>query len=770
MRKSRLRTKPTFTPVKSGNLFTNALSNSVLQFLQYIFPIVALPYLGNVVGPKFFGIVNFLGIIVGYFSLMVTYGFDVSATREIARHSGNQEKIHEVFNRVISARLALFLAATLIFAVLHYALPELNHHTRAAYSSFLLVFGWVLMPNWYFQGLQKMDRIVPIHFVIKLGFVALLFVLISRPEHYYRYPLILSLSTVSVGVLTFFLAVVRDRIPFRIKWDRPTWELLWNERYLFITSIINNTYQTSTIILLGLFLTFEEVGLFSLGWRLMNISQALIGIPLVFAMLPHSTVGFQKSRAEGLQRVSRNLSVSVLALAVAGGFMFIVSPWLVHKLFGSEYEASLGIFHALLIVPFLTGISATLSNQILLNNGKDRTVLWITAVGAVVSITLNIALLPFWGMTGSAIAIITTEAVTLYLFWLTCQRAGFPLNFNWFSPAEIASAVRLLWADFGNRNRGDFPVLTSESPISLVVPTFNRPNVWPPLIDSINNLDLLPTHLIVIDQSTDLNSRAEVKTMLQNLDRRVKLTYVEMDVQNRCVAKQTGFSSAPDGLVVVTDDDVTLPRDFFSYFHQFLTEFPDRILTPRILEPGQIDTHTRNVQRFTWYGHFFNNSHTLASVDGLNCYSGGAFGFIKSERNRTFTYEPAYIGMGIHEETDFARQFLRAGYSISFRSNITVMHYPQRNGNAFFKDQDPFPWYADSFFNFGMYHRKFGMTSIFALRIPYMVFFGLYVGLVKYPGKRSLTKGLSLASQFINGYRAWPRVNTERAALFAKRN
>lgn len=755
--------------MKTGNLFTNALSNSVLQFLQYIFPIVALPYLGNVVGPKFFGIVNFLGIIVGYFSLMVTYGFDVSATREIARHSGDQAKIHEVFNRVISARLALFIAATLIFATLHYFLPELNHHTRAAYSSFLLVFGWVLMPNWYFQGMQKMDRIVPIHFVIKLGFVALLFVFISEPEHYYRYPLILSLSTVTVGLLTFLLAVFRDRIPFRIKWDRPTWALLWKERYLFVTSIINNTYQTSTIILLGFFLTFEEVGLFSLGWRLMNISQALIGIPLVFAMLPHATVGFQKSHSEGLERVSRNLSVSVLALGMAGAFMYLVSPWLVHRLFGTDYEASLDIFHALLVVPFLTGISATLSNQILLNNGKDRMVLWITAAGAVLSITLNSVLLPIWGMTGSAVAIIATESLTLYLFWLTCQRAGYPLSFRWFSPAEIASAVRLLWADFANRNRAEFTPLTPDSPITLVVPTFNRPNVWPPLIESINKLDLLPTHLVVIDQSTDLQARVQVKEMLANLDPSVSVKYLEMDVQNRCIAKQTGFNAALDGLVVVTDDDVTLPAPFFSYYVSFLSEFPDRILTPRILEPGQAETQTRNVQRFTWYGHFFNNSHTVAAVDGLNCYSGGAFGFIKSDRNRAFTYEPAYIGMGIHEETDFARQFLRAGYSISFRSDITVMHYPQRNGNAFFKDRDPFPWYADSFFNFGMYHRKFKMLGIFALRVPYMSSFGLYVGLVKYPGRRSLATGLYLASQFIKGYQAWPKMKAEQSAFFTSK-
>ena len=753
--------------MKSGTLFTNALSNSILQFLQYIFPIVALPYLGNVVGPKFFGIVNFLGIIVGYFSLMVTYGFDISATREIARHSGDRAKINELFNRVISARLALFIVATLIFSALHYFVPEINHHTRAAYSSFLLVFGWVLMPNWYFQGLQKMDRIVPIHFVIKLSFVALLFFVIKDPEHYYRYPLILSLSTIAVGLFTFLVAVIRDRIPFRIKWDRPTWELLWKERFLFTTSIINNTYQTSTIIILGLYLTFEEVGLFSLGWRLMNISQALIGIPLVFAMLPHATVGFQKSKAEGLQRVNRNLSVSVLALGLSGVFMYVVSPWLVTGLFGSAYNASLGLFHTLLIVPFLTGISATLSNQILLNNGKDQSVLWITALGALISITLNLVLLPIWGMTGSAIAIILTEFATLILFWYTCRRAGFAINLNWFSPAEVSSSVRLLWADFINRKREEFPAFKTSDPITLVVPTFNRPNVWPPLIKSLNQLDLLPTNLIVIDQSTDQNARDQVKEYLKQVNPAIDVQYVGMDVQNRCVAKQTGFSLAANGIVTVTDDDVTLPGDFFKFFVQFLSEFPDRVLTPRILEPGQLETTTRNVQRFTWYGHFYNNSHTWSSTDGLNCYSGGAFGFIKSERNAHFQYEPAYIGMGIHEETDFARQFLRAGYSISFRSDITVMHYPQRNGNAFFKDRDPFPWYADSFFNFGMYHRKFGMRGNFILRVPYMTFFGLYVGLIKYPKSRSLLKARHLAFQFVRGYLDWPKVQKTDSQNFS---
>ena len=96
------------------------------------------------------------------------------------------------------------------------------------------------------------------------------------------------------------------------------------------------------------------------------------------------------------------------------------------------------------------------------------------------------------------------------------------------------------------------------------------------------------------------------------------------------------------------------------------------------------------------------------------------------------------------------------------------MHFPQGNGNAFFKGKDPFPWYADSFFNFGMYHRKFGMTAIFLLRLPYMAFFGMYVGLFKYSGRQSLATAWHLATQFIRGYRHWPKIAVQAQAESAK--
>ena len=62
---------------------SNVISNGVLQFLNYAFPIITLPFVGRVIGTEEFGVINFYSVLVGYFTLFVIYGFDASATRKV---------------------------------------------------------------------------------------------------------------------------------------------------------------------------------------------------------------------------------------------------------------------------------------------------------------------------------------------------------------------------------------------------------------------------------------------------------------------------------------------------------------------------------------------------------------------------------------------------------------------------------------------------------------------------------------------------------------
>jgi len=87
----------------------NFFSLSSLQGVNYILPLIVLPYLIRVLGPEKIGLIAFAQSFVQYFVILTDYGFNLSATRQIALYRERKEQLHQIFTSVLAVKLILVI-------------------------------------------------------------------------------------------------------------------------------------------------------------------------------------------------------------------------------------------------------------------------------------------------------------------------------------------------------------------------------------------------------------------------------------------------------------------------------------------------------------------------------------------------------------------------------------------------------------------------------------------------------------------------------------
>ncbi len=88
-------------------LMENFFSIFSFQMMEYVFPLITLPYLVRVLGPNKFGLIAFANAIIQYFAIVTDYGFNLSATRDISINRENFKRIAEIFNSVMVVKFIL---------------------------------------------------------------------------------------------------------------------------------------------------------------------------------------------------------------------------------------------------------------------------------------------------------------------------------------------------------------------------------------------------------------------------------------------------------------------------------------------------------------------------------------------------------------------------------------------------------------------------------------------------------------------------------------
>lgn len=338
---------------------------SVLEILKMVMPFVALPYLISTVGTEKYGLVVFAQAIISYFIIIVNFGLDVSAVRNVSINRNNQSKLEEVVSSVLIIKTLLFILSFLILLVLLFAVKQFRENYVLFLLCFLSCLSEILFPVWFYQGVEKMRYITLIRFTSILFYTVTVFIFIKGASDYLLIPLLQSLGWILSGVVSFFMLIKVEKLSLFIPTYTAVKKIFVESIPFFVSriSIVINNNMAKTIC--GIFFSMHEVAAFDLAQKI--ASTALVPLQMLNqALFPHIAKTMDKAFVNRCFR----LVLGVTLVIVAG--VYVLAPLGVHILSDGKLPNAVVILRVLCLFIFSGGITLYTGSPVLVSFGYGK--------------------------------------------------------------------------------------------------------------------------------------------------------------------------------------------------------------------------------------------------------------------------------------------------------------------------------------------------------------------------------------------------------------
>ena len=390
-------------------LYKNIVSLGVLQVANYLIPFLVLPVITRILGASLFGSVSYAQNIVTYLTLLVNYGFEYSATRQISIAREDKPRVDALFWSVIGAKSVLLLLSFGVLAVLPLFVERVACDPKLYVYTALTNIGIVFFPTWYLQGIQQMDKMAWANFFIKLLGAVLVLTLVREASAYRLYPLLMSLASIAVGIGAL-IYVIRHYGISRPVFNRQVMrEVMHAGAPIFLNNLFVSLYTTANMTILGIYAADDVIGYFSGAQRLILALNMVVVLPVSMAAYPEISRRFVASEQEGIRFLKKVLLWAGAASAVVSLLTFAFAPLAIRIMYGADFDPSIALLRWLAPIPFLVMVATLLTVQGLYGMGLQKWAPMVGLVLAVCCVGMNLWLLPRIGVKGVCISWIVAE-------------------------------------------------------------------------------------------------------------------------------------------------------------------------------------------------------------------------------------------------------------------------------------------------------------------------------------------------------------------------
>lgn len=409
----------------------NFLFLAFIQSSNVLISIISMPLLIQSIGVDQFGLVNLALSVIVLLNILVVFGYNLTAPREVALNSGDKTALSHIVSNVFSAKFLLACIASLIILVGAFGFGLFQEYRTILVFSLLLLFSEASLPLWFFQGMEKMKLVSIANVFSKLLFLMGIVLFIHSPEQSKWVNFMLGFLGVGINLaLLGYIHIFLD-----IRFYRPEFSAIWKSLkdnvLLFFSSFASFISINGGLIILSFFSGAETLGMYSLAERVIMVLRLFPAL-IVQAIFPNAA----KLYAEDQPKFFRFLKGVYIRVLIFGAFIaggaYFAAPWIILVLSKSELKESVVFLQLLSAVPFLACLNIGNITIMLVSDLKELLfkASWMMCVYMVV---VSAFLTSQMGGIGLCIGIISTEIIVFFICLVLLYRHNRTLFHGFYS-------------------------------------------------------------------------------------------------------------------------------------------------------------------------------------------------------------------------------------------------------------------------------------------------------------------------------------------------
>ena len=358
-----------------SNIRKESIHLYIIQFVNYIVPLISLPYLTQVLTLNGMGKLGLAQSIFLLAQALIDFGLTYTAGREVSLHLESKKELRKIYTNVQFLRFLLYLSLSLVASIVLYCIDV---NDKSLYYIAIISSGaFVFLPLWVFNGLSKNSIFSKYLIYFKIASLAIVFILIKDSNDYIVAFIVLNSSMIFLGIPVYFYLKRQS-----IEYDFNLIELDSVKIYfykgfnVFVGTFLSMTYTNFIPFFIKFFTSDYWVGVYIVVERLTSVLRQMY-MPLIQASYGGICLAYQKKQKKQYYSLIKKISFiffGISILALIGNLIF--GKYIIYLLLNDEQVAYKYTFMSMFVV-FLVAASMIITYCYILARGLDNILKWI---------------------------------------------------------------------------------------------------------------------------------------------------------------------------------------------------------------------------------------------------------------------------------------------------------------------------------------------------------------------------------------------------------